>query len=404
MKRKNINIIIPLVVVLAVIFVAFLQGPGWTQQNDGNKEIPSSPKESKYGKPLIENKPDSSGKFKVKIPAPRETQRLMNPNEQYPPPGLKKALNQGFMILFIITAIIIYYLFIHRNLKKLVPALGVISSRIKGSMGHSTIPAGSISVVEREKLSNEAIIRDMVIEMEKDNESREHLFRSFSLSRALPETPQLKELGIENTDSGLYVILADDAKVSRTIINNIVLQSARLDQPMIFLSPRICMEDIARGVIALETRKPWEEMDEQERYRISRQVEDFMEKYQGIYSLKNLKTTAKEIDEIIKQVKNTGKITSIVIDDFSIQMSDDWDILISRLKLDSKKEGIPVFITDEIGNKTRWESYKDRGVNSLLEVIKSGENLVVNDLINQQDSIRKININSENGALELISG
>ena len=109
------------------------------------------------------------------------------------------------MILFIITAIIIYYLFIHRNLKKLVPALGVYQQQDKGFYGSFHDSGGFHFRCGKEKLSNEAIIRDMVIEMEKDNESREHLFRSFLSAGHYQKTPQLKNL-VSRTPTAVYML------------------------------------------------------------------------------------------------------------------------------------------------------------------------------------------------------
>ena len=79
MKRKNINIIIPLVVVLCCYFVAFLQGPGWTQQNDGNKEIPSSPKESKIWKTINRKQTGFFWKIQSKNPCPQRNSKIDEP-------------------------------------------------------------------------------------------------------------------------------------------------------------------------------------------------------------------------------------------------------------------------------------------------------------------------------------
>lgn len=397
MKWKFSLILIMLIMMLTMVFICIAKTSVYGQSS-GNTSHPPSPKEIKYEQPLIENKPDEFGKFKQNIPAPVDNRRLMNSNEQYPPPGIRNAL----MGLIVLMGVAVYFLFIHNNLKKMVPILGSLSGRIKGSMQKSVIPSNVSTAIEREKLSNEAIIMNMVIEIEKDKseEFRERQFQSFSLGRAIPQRPVIQNLGIKDGESGLHVIMTDSPQISRAIAYNLIKQCSRLDQPLVFLSSRISTEEIAKGIIALETEKTWEAMDEQEKYRVTRQVEDFMEKYNGICSMNNLSLTGNEIQEIITGSKNRGKPTAVIIDDFSLQSESDWEAILENFRNSAKKDGIPVFIIDKTGNIDRWKSMKDMGFKSMLKASGAVEKVVIDDILRDTKAVCTVSVNSLNGKLE----
>lgn len=396
MKWK-ISIIVIMLILVSTLVLVCLTNETVYGQSVGNPSPPPSPEEIQYEKPLIENKPDESGKFKQSLPAPPDSGRLMDPS--YPPPGLKRAL-LGMVILF---GVLMYFLFIHNNLKKMVPVLGTISGRIKDSMQNSMAPTDASIAIEREKLSNEAIIRDMVIEMEKDEEVRGQMFRSFSLGRAIPPRPVISDLGIEDSGTGLHIILADSPRVSRAIAFNLIKQCARLDQPLIFLSSRISREEIARGIIALETEKTWETMDEQEKYRVTRQVEDFMEKYNGIYSLNAIRLTGNEIREVMAGLQNKNKPAAVIIDDFSHLSERCEKSIMETLKISAEKEGIPLFVIDRTENEGQWNSMKDLGFKSILKASGESEKVVIDDILRDKKAILSISINSLNGKLEKIA-
>ena len=399
MKWKLSLILIMLVLVLTVVFICIAKTTVYAQTS-GDPSHPPSPKEIKYEQPLFENKPDEFGKFKQNIPAPADSRRLMNSNEQYPPPGIRRVL----LGLVILMGLAVYFLFIHNNLKKMVPILGSLSGRIKGSVEKSIIPSDASIAIERERLSNEAIIMDMVMEIEKDKSEKalRKQFRSFSLGRAIPSRPVIDSLGIQDGESGLHVIMTDSPQVSRSIAYNLIKQCSRIDQPLIFLSSRISTEEIAQGIIALETEKPWEVMDEQEKYRVTRQVEDFMEKYNGIRSINNIRLTGNEIQEVITGSKNRNKPTAVIIDDFSLQSQGDWKVILENFKNSATKEGIPVFIIDKTGNNKQWLSMKAMGFKSLLKASGKEKKVIIDDILRDKKAVSTFSINSLNGRLETV--
>lgn len=395
MKQKLSLIFIMLTLLAAVFFVCITNTPVYGQASEA-PDTPPSPKEIHYEQPLIENKPDETGKFRQSIPAPVDERRLMNSNEQYPPPGLRRAL-LGLMILMGIT---VYFLFIHNNLKKMVPLLGSVSRRVKIYMQSAATPSGASIAIEKEKLSNEAIIRDMVVEIEKDEELRGPLFRPFSLNRAIPPRPAVRSLGINDAQTGLHVIMSDSPSVSRIIAYNLIKQCSRLDQTLIFISSRISIEEIARGIIALETEKVWDAMDEQERYRITRRVEEFMDKYNGIHFLNNFKLSGNEIQEVITSLKIKSKPSAVIIDDFSSQSERDWRIILSNLNRTSKKEGIPIFILDNTRNEEKWNSMKNLEFKSIINAAADGENVVISNLLQENKEAFTTSIDYLSGKLE----
>lgn len=349
------------------------------------------------GAPPVQNTPDKkTGKFERPQKAPRKDSHLMNSNATYPPPEVKRIL----LILGILAVIGFYWLFLRGKMKKIIPALGALSGKIKSIAVSSPDEKAVTSAIHIGTVNNQDIIRDMVIELEQKEKEESQRFRSFSLKRGLPPLPKTEVMGIERGESGLHIILVDSSRVAYTVVMNLLSSCSRIDRPLLFFSSRISGEDIARGAMAIEMGKHWDDMDEQEKYRITRQVEGFMEKYSGIQTGKGCRIDKKSLRDLIMNLKKYGKPTAVIIDDFSYLVAGNIDNIVNELKLLSHKEGVPVFIIDGKRNKSKWSEELSMGVKSFIELGESGdESITVNDLLHDKNAIRKLNIESDTGKL-----
>ncbi|MCD4785615.1 MAG: hypothetical protein K8T10_17470 [Candidatus Eremiobacteraeota bacterium] len=392
-----------LVGILIIILFTFIFTSFYCSQAFAQGKPPASPSKiethftAPTGAPPVQSTPDKkTGNFERPQQAPRRDSQLMNSNTTYPQSEARRVL----IILGILAVIGFYWLFLRGKMKKIIPAFGTLSGKIKSIAESSPDEKAVASVRATVAIKNQDIIRDMVIELEQKEKEELERFRSFSLKRGLPPLPRTEVLGIEQGGSGLHIILIDSYRAAYPVVMNLLSSCSRIDMPLLFFSSRISGEDIARGVMAIEMGKPWDDMGEQEKYRITRQVEGFMEKYSGIQTGKSCMIDEKSLRDLITNLKTHGKPTAVIIDDFSYLIVGNINNVVNELKLLSHKEGVPVFIIDSKQNKSNWTEELSRGVKSFIELDESeNEGITVNDLLHDKNAIRKLNIEPNTGKL-----
>jgi len=400
-KTNKAHIIIGITIVLMFLFLYFSFSPVYARGKHGE---PSSKIETRFkaptGAPPVQNTPDKkTGKFERPQKAPRRDSQLMNSNTTYPPPEVRRIL----LIIVILGAIGFYWLFLRGKLKKVVPALATLSDKIKSYAIASPDEKDVKTSIHTTTMKNEDIIRDIVIELERKEKEESRRFQSFSLKRGLPPLPKTEVMGIERGESGIHVILVDSYKVACPVIMNLLSSCSRIDMPLLFLSSRISGENIARGVISIEMGKSWDNMDEQEKYRITRQVEGFMEKYNGIHTPGSYMVDREALRNLIVNLKQYGKPTAVIIDDFSYIVRGKIDDIIKELDLLSHKEGVPVFIIDKRQNRKNWDKILPGNFKSFIELTLSDEkSIIINDILHDKKGIRKLNIEPDTGKLVML--
>lgn len=256
----------------------------------------------------------------------------MESNDMYPPPGVRKVL-WGLAIAAVIA---IYFLFMRGKMGNLFPALGdFILKKLMASESGMKLDESRRDPVE------EALL-------EFENKEASGSFRPFRLSRAFSAPIPAGEFPFEIKLSEPQVVISDSPGELKRMAFRLVKKFSRANCPLLFLSPRISMSDLAEGILQLETGKTWQELDEPEKYRLDRQVEEFMDSYRNVLTYPAPEMNDEKIRDILNQARAAGDITAVVIDRLN-QGEPDGEVL-ETLKAFSRKDSFPVFILLESGN------------------------------------------------------
>ncbi len=361
---------------------------------------PPAPKDTSHfrmpeGVPEIYNPPDKTGKLKHPIITYRKQSQLMNPGETYPPLQVKIFL--GF--LFVAAVFSFYWIFLRGKVKlsSIARYFSFLEGLFSGQRVTSPVKRHSTQV---SKVSPHEVIEDMVIALEEEKKDEESSFVSFSRKNAYLSLPPIDFLQVDPWHHGVNLIFTNSSFIKRILILNLIYLISRRDYPLILSLGTLSHVDIVDGIIALESDKRWEDMDEAEKYRISLLVEEYIERYRHLYMVPKLHLYPSLVTSATLKIRKKGKPVGFILEDLQIQKGSDINEIVNTLNLISKKCGLPIFVFEE---GSVWDDLEFSKIQKVLKVTYDNEEkmAVVEDVKNSKEPPIKLKFVEKTGRVKL---
>lgn len=260
------------------------------------------------GRPEIENPPDEAGRLKKPITAPKRPTQLMNQEETYPPPGVRKFL----LIVLFVGIIAFYFVFIHPKRKDISAFLAKMAGSEKSNDGMAALPLEPDPGATHE-ISGEEMLEHLYNRAYEPSEAKEK-FRNFNADAILHSSFKLASGGSTIEISGLYFM--DDAfGESPAESAATIIKSANPDYDRVYVfSGSISPESLLNVLVKREKGGDVKSLNGRELYSIYHES-DLIADRMEMLRFSPCIPSREQLDMMLKDANSSGHRAVFVFDD-----------------------------------------------------------------------------------------